>query len=420
MAAIVNPVTAPSPQKTNYVFTGRSCLAIKVDPKQLPVLLVTSRGPYGGNMKTCIYTRQSFECSDGEHVLQNFLGARWVSRDIACNEIQSQFGSTIDLSLERGLRQFRNLLGSRGGRGGDGPDIKNVTDKSGNKYHMRPGGVPFLAEPIIQTQELDDGSQLIRATLGDFSQLGWAVAKMQTQFPNARLDIGEIQNNLKSSNDYLTDPLKLSAGIGCGDYFRGLLKAAFNLLGANNSEVALLPCFDAIRSHIVNGKGRDADHVRWMATADSLPFPELGPFDHFIAVSSRGETVEGIVQFFGSIRHLIRLTDRYSGPDISFAYRVNPLRDSNPSETRQPEYDIGQVPAFDGGHESPNDDVWGVYSALFVEFMQKHHQRAKNREIERIVCETLAPYDGKLLPSEAKHELLEKMSVFIASRLSIE
>ena len=245
--------------------------------------------------------------------MQNFLGARWVSHDIACNEIQSQFGGTIDTSLAHGLRQFRNLLGTRGGRGGEGPDIKNVEDTSGNKYHMRPGGVPFLAEPLIETQELDDGSHVIRATLGDFKQLGWAVAKMQTQLPNSRFDIGEIKNNLKPSNDYLTDPLELTAGIGGRDYFRGLLKAAFNLVAANSTEVALLRCFDALRSFIVDGNGRDADHVRWIATADPLPFPQLGLFDHFIAVYSRGESVEGVVQFFGGISHLVRLTDSYDG-----------------------------------------------------------------------------------------------------------
>jgi len=352
--------------------------------------------------------------------MQNFLGARWVSHDIACNEIQSQFGGTIDTSLAHGLRQFRNLLGTRGGRGGEGPDIKNVEDTSGNKYHMRPGGVPFLAEPLIETQELDDGSHVIRATLGDFKQLGWAVAKMQTQLPNSRFDIGEIKNNLKPSNDYLTDPLELTAGIGGRDYFRGLLKAAFNLVAANSTEVALLRCFDALRSFIVDGNGRDADHVRWIATADPLPFPQLGLFDHFIAVYSRGESVEGVVQFFGGISHLVRLTDSYDGPDISFGYRVNPLRDSDPPETRQPEFEIGIIPGFDGGHESPGKDVWGIYSTLFVDFMHKYYQRAEHIEIERIADEILSPYDGKLLSSQARHKLLERMTSFIASRLSFE
>lgn len=68
-------------------------------------------------MPTCIYSKAKFDLADGEHILQNFLGARWVSNQIVCNEVQKQFGETIDCDLEKALRPFRNLLGSKGGRG---------------------------------------------------------------------------------------------------------------------------------------------------------------------------------------------------------------------------------------------------------------------------------------------------------------
>ncbi|MCE2504853.1 MAG: hypothetical protein J4G05_12500, partial [Chlorobi bacterium] len=59
--------------------------------------------------------------SDGEHILQNFLGTRWTSLEIVYNEVQAEFGQTIDASLERGLQPIRNLRGYKSDEGADRP-----------------------------------------------------------------------------------------------------------------------------------------------------------------------------------------------------------------------------------------------------------------------------------------------------------
>ncbi len=281
-------------------------------------------------MKTCIYAKNEFASADGEHILQNFLGARWVSNDISCNEAQALFGETIDSALEEGLRQFRNLLGTKSGRGGDGPDLKNIEDSEGNKYHILPGGIPHLAQPTIATNQLEDGSHVVHVKLGDMKQLDWAIAKLRNQFPTASWNIEEIKGQLTSEKQYLNDKIRLRAGIGGQEYFRGLLKAAFNLLGVNDSSIALHPCFDALRIFILDGTGEDRNHIRWLTTTDKLAISNLGPFDHFVGIYSKGNTVDGIVQFFGGICHIVRLTSNYNGPEFRFGYQVNPLRNSPP------------------------------------------------------------------------------------------
>lgn len=368
-------------------------------------------------MKTCIYTKNEFSAADGEHILQNFLGARWVSNDISCNEVQALFGETIDSALEQGLRQFRNLLGTKGGRGGDGPDLKNVEDSKGNKYHIQPGGVPHLAQPIIATNQLEDGSHVVHAKLGDMKQLGWAIAKLRNQFPNASWNIEELKGQLTSEKQYLNDKIHLRAGIGGREYFRGLLKAAFNLLGANDSNIAFRPCFDAVRTFILEGTGEDRNHIRWLATTDRLNIPDLGPFDHFVGIYSQGETVDGIVQFFGGISHIVRLAANYDGPEFCFGYQVNPLRDSTPAETRTPNFDPQQLPRFCDGHEKPGPDVWPIYSAIFSRLLESYYDMGSKREISRIVDEVLIPHEGEILSEEVVGELVEQMSKFIVTRI---
>lgn len=68
-------------------------------------------------MNRCIYSLEDFDEAAGEHILQNFLGARWTSKRISSDPVQDLFGRTIDVALEKGLREIRNLLGTRGGRG---------------------------------------------------------------------------------------------------------------------------------------------------------------------------------------------------------------------------------------------------------------------------------------------------------------
>lgn len=368
-------------------------------------------------MKTCIYTKTEFANADGEHILQNFLGARWVSSDISCNKVQSLFGKTIDSALEQGLRQFRNLLGTKGGRGGEGPDLKNVEDSKGDKYHLLPGGVPVLAQPVIATNQLEDGTHVVHAKLGDMEQLGWAIAKLRNQFPNASWNIEEIRGQLTSEQEYLSERIQLRAGIGGRDYFRGLLKAAFNLLGVNASDIALRPCFDGVREFILNGVGDDGSHIRWLGTSDKLEISDLGPFDHFIGIYSQGKTVDGVVQFFGGISHIVRLTDCYDGPEFCYGYQVNPLRDSDPAETRAPDFNPSKFPRFDEGHEKPGPDVWPIYSAVFSRLLESHYDLASKKEISRIVDEVLLPHDGKVLTEEIVNELVQKMSKFIVTRI---
>ena len=89
-------------------------------------------------MFRCIYSLAEFPESNGEHILQNFLGARWVSRRLVCNALQSEFGRTIDPALEEGLKQVRNLLGTLGGRGGDGPTLKHLPVTTGEYLDLEP------------------------------------------------------------------------------------------------------------------------------------------------------------------------------------------------------------------------------------------------------------------------------------------
>lgn len=204
-------------------------------------------------MPLCIYTKTLFDTSDGEHILQNFLGARWTSHEIASNDTQALFGRTIDNALEKGLKEFRGLLGTKGGRGGAGPDLKFVIDTEGRKYHLKPGGIPILAEPVIETNNLTDDSTEIHAKVGSKKQIGWLLEQLRQRFPGIKFDADLLVQEGEITSAYLADPVKLQTRLGDEKYLRGTLKSAFNLLGVKEYELALNVCFDPVRKYILYG-----------------------------------------------------------------------------------------------------------------------------------------------------------------------
>src|SRR5436305_4039665 len=129
-------------------------------------------------MYQCIYCKEAFEVASREHVLQNFLGARWDTPRIVCNACQDYFGHTIDVAFERGLQPIRNLFGTRGGRGGEGPTLQRLTTTAGEPIDLEPGAVPRLREPAVQVTPLPDGRHDVRIRLGHRGQLAWALRKL--------------------------------------------------------------------------------------------------------------------------------------------------------------------------------------------------------------------------------------------------
>ncbi|MEZ6087010.1 MAG: hypothetical protein R3C05_03050 [Pirellulaceae bacterium] len=264
-------------------------------------------------MPHCIYSQNEIAESDAEHVLQNFLGARWTSHEIVCNELQADFGETIDVALERSLQPIRNLFGTRGGRGGAGPILRNLEASSGEILDLEPGLQPRLRQPIVTVTNLPDGRRLVRMQLGVLGHLGWALNMLRDQIPELTVDENSLRTLGRSVESYIQGTVQLDVGFGGDDYFRGMLKSCFNLLGAVNPDAAQLPCFNGVREFVREGVGQSQSFVRWITNADPLPVPRLGPIDQAVFVTTRNTSIEGVIQFFGDIVHAFQLSDSYDG-----------------------------------------------------------------------------------------------------------
>ena len=361
-------------------------------------------------MFRCIYSLQEFETSDGEHILHNFLGARWTSEDIVCNDLQRHFGVTIDSALEEGLRPIRNMLGTLGGRRDPGPTLKNLPTSTGEVLDLQPGGKPRLREPAISEQPLEDSRIRIQARLGKQSHLDWVFARIRESYPNAHIDEGAASASTQVVKGFVEGSVVLPVDLGGDAYFRGMLKACFNLLSMHDRALAFKPCFDEVRTFIRDGTGASARFIRWTESPDTLALPHLGPADQAIFIVSRDKSIEGVVQFFGEIVHCFQLTDAYDGPPFQCGYIVDPFREAEPAEDRTPTFDRENVPEFSKQALTNNPAVMAAFQKRFERIVALYFERSQNAMIQNTVQEVLRENGGNVLTAQMVDKIATRLA----------
>lgn len=358
-------------------------------------------------MNTCIYSKAAFASASDEHILQNFLGARWTDSTIVCDEVQKLFGETIDPAFEEGVRPIRTLMGTKSGRRDEAPPLKGIQTIAGQKVDLQSGGKPRLSRPHVQCQQEPDGGHKVSITLGNASQAGWALAELKKQFPHIRLTAQELLGTAQPQQGRLESPVHIPFKLGGVDYIRGATKACFNLLAAHKINV-LSTDFDPAREFILKGNGVVEDFFRWPIQNVALA-SKLGPIDHFIGLMSRNGKVEGVLVLFGNIPHTIRLANMYTGPAFKIGYIVDPLRESSPAESRTPLFPDDMVLDFDMQPIKPNKDTWETFAAAIKTSVQCYQRLSTGKVVQETVDEILGKPDGTPITAAHMEKLRQKL-----------
>jgi hypothetical protein len=358
-------------------------------------------------MFRCIYTLTDQETSDGEHVLQNFLGARWTSERIVSNDLQRSFGTGIDVDMEQVLQPIRNRLGTKSGRGGEGPTIKRLLTSRGQEINLRPGGAVEMASPVLEEIDLGDGKKHVRIQAASKQHIAWALAQIREKYPNTNIDMQELLQQATVTESYIDDSVAQRLDIGGPELFRGLLKSCFNLLGVIHNEIALMPCFDGVRVYVRDGSGKASDYVRWYGRTECPCWPRLGPADHHIFIASRGASVEGVAQLFGNLVYPFRLTATYAGPDLRCGYIVDPFRESQPAEIRNPEFDVAMVPIFSEQEDDWNEKVEAAHFAGLGRIVELYYARSRQAMILRSIKQVAQAHGGETFTEEMVRDFVE-------------
>jgi hypothetical protein len=301
-------------------------------------------------------------------------------------------------------------MGTRSGRGGDGPTLKGLTTTGEHKVNLLPGGKVQMAAPILKEIDLPDGQKQVLVNAATPKQAAWAFAQIKAKYPKTQLDEQALLASAKVTEGYINSPVLHKLELGGPELFRGLLKACFNLLGAEHPEIALLPCFNGVREYIRDGSGGAGSYTRWYASTELPNLPRLGSADQHIFIVCRGSSVEGVAQLFGGLVYPFQLTDSYSGPAFTCGYVVDPFRESEPAERRNPEFDAAAVPVFSEQEDEQNEAVIESLKSRLGKIIELHFDRHRETVVERTVQEVLKSHGGNEFTDEMASELADVLA----------
>ncbi len=330
--------------------------------------------------------------SAGEHILQNALGTRWTSDAIVCDELQKEFGETIDAAIAEALHPFRSLFDVATGRGKPATALRNLESSTGHKAALEPGGILGIEAPRVRIERMPDGSKMLSIAARP-GHVDWAVHLVAQQVPELnqaklRADLQKVKPASDATPDGETVRVQFRAG--GRPYERATLKAVFNLMGAEKLPV-FDPAFDPVREFVRTGAGQPERFMRYAVENTFQPKTKLGPIDHYILLTTRGTEVIGLVQFFGAIQHVVRLAEGYAGTAFQIGYVVNSLRHPAPAESRIPEFSGTAIPEFERQPPKPGPRVWEWQSARISAVMHAHEEILLNAQIARIIDEVRGP-----------------------------
>jgi hypothetical protein len=367
-------------------------------------------------MQRCIYCPNSFDEAPKEHVIHAFLGARWKDGTLICPNCQSTFGDGIDVTLAERLQPYRLLLGIEGDHGGTGQPLKNLPVTSGETVDIEAHGKPKIVRPQVTITEDGDRHQ-VQVKIGRTQDLGWALNEVRKQLPHAEFDQEQIKKLGVQKLERLDGEVKFDLTLGGLDFFRAVLKCCANLFAAHDPvgrEAFLGPAFNGVRAFVLEGTGQMADFARWVISPAPLNLPIRGSADQMIILTTRGNSVEGVIRFFGQLSFAVRLATNYTNAPIRCAYIVDPYREADPAEQRLngdslTQYD-DQIPIFVEQSPGNNADVQAAWDAALNRFMAHYSERENEATVQKVVDESIQ-LDSRIAAMDRKdaEEMVRKL-----------
>lgn len=133
-------------------------------------------------------------------------------------------------------------------------------------------------------------------------------------------------------------------------------------------------------------------------------------------IVSRGPSVEGVVQFFGDIVHSFQLSATYMGEPIHCGYVVDPFREAQPAETREPVFQDEAIPVFAQQSPDSNAAVQSAFCDRLSRIMEVFYDRAGRQIVEQTLQDVLGPDIGQPFTPALAAQLVQRLAERIARR----
>ena len=115
---------------------------------------------------------------------------------------------------------------------------------------------------------------------------------------------------------------------------------------------------------------------------------------------------------------MIQLADQYDGQPIHCGYQIDPFRESDTAEMRQPKFDDDIVPIFDEQPRDFDEGCSATLSSRLGRIIQVYYDRADQKLIQEVFDEILLPHTGEPFTEELAARFSQRLAERYVERLA--
>lgn len=275
---------------------------------------------------SCIYCPNgNFEKGKGslEHVILSSLGGRKSSRNICCESCNNRLGKEIDEPLTEALSFFSTMLDITTGRNKPAPTQKMIGEHKGKEFDIYSGGLIKYSKSDVEITEVDGKAEISISANSEEEALK-ILSGVLKKYNKTIDDFTDLE--AKSVKSYIPS-IHQRLQLGGEEQLRSIAKTALTYIATFVAPERLRNGdFESIIKYI-NENGIENNFVSF----STAPFPVLDQPDPeikhrlIVAASETNRKANAVLELYGNIKFFITLTDKWSGPNVSKAYIIDPV-----------------------------------------------------------------------------------------------
>jgi hypothetical protein len=336
-----------------------------------------------------------------EHVIPNSIGGRLKVRGFICRDCNSRTGETWDATLSQQLNFFCHFFGVVRERGVPGPQPIETT--AGEQLLMQLGGGFKMKDPIFRTVQTETGKQFqIKAR--DRDEAARILKGLARKYPSQV----DVEAELAKATETYTYPEGVTfhtpdfGGVSGG---RSVVKTAIAL--AFHCGVEVDQCDLGVR-YLCDEAAEAA--FGYYYERDLVGGRPAGVPIHCVAVTGDPATgmLLGYVEYFGTQRVVVGLSQSYAGPPISRSYGLDPTSGKTISLQVDLPFSAADIQAIYNYERTPADGMQRAYAEVVPTALKRHFDlevASVTKRAARYAFENCGAKPGDMLTAEQAAKL---------------
>ncbi|MFA6016339.1 MAG: HNH endonuclease [Gallionellaceae bacterium] len=251
-----------------------------------------------------------------EHVIPNSIGGRKKVRGFICFTCNSSFGQAWDARLAAQLNWFSLAVGIDRERGGNPNEIVRTVD--GTELLLQANGTMTRKEPFLKRTE-SDGKAHIRMFARTEREARQILQGIKKKYPEFDLE-GELRN-LTLTPFKVDSALQHRHEVGGSEAGRSVVKTAIAQcvslgISAHRCEIGI---------HTLKTPTDDRGFALFYIRDVVIDRPQADLF-HLVSIHGDSEkgTLLAYVEYFGAMRIMVNLSNKFEGDSFTSVYALNP------------------------------------------------------------------------------------------------